>query len=533
MRSIKQTLCLLAGFGILAGRLSGAPGYSHVESVDELFEQAIEARRQAYVDLRNEIIDRGTAAKAVLQRVCTSPDAVEQLLARAILERMADPQRYQSYEEILSTVISDARYPRRTRSNKSNKVTTALHPTPPTPHVLVRQGVARRFDTGLPPLVDGLGRPLSPEHPIDEPLSKPQAVPFICETAFKNPDGLARYYAIQMIIVLEYPRMQELLAYLLQVDPDSACKTSAGKNITDPAFADVLRDELAKEFALTGDKRLFPRPGSIETGEPPVTPPSHLTPGTPRPAGQRWDYQTADLRRAMAERLGEFKDTESVPLLMDILENDSSVGGVAARALGEIGDARALDVLKRISETSGSSAVAIACGRIDYTVLLPQLSSKNKWVRWAAIRGIPCSREPAALDLIITWLDSSDNKMVESALRGLARPAGKIALDKIVYLATAHESAPVRMRALRTLRAFSSTDETAFHAVLKGLEDEAPFIRKATVEALSRMDDPRVLPALEKVAKDTDAIIAWYARSAVRDIKERARKGKLQGIPEE
>ena len=102
MHSIKQALCLLAGFGILAGRLSGALGYSHAESVDELFEQAIDARRQEYLNLRNEIIDRGTEAEAVLQQKCTSPDAVEQLLARAIIERMADPQRYQSYEEILS-----------------------------------------------------------------------------------------------------------------------------------------------------------------------------------------------------------------------------------------------------------------------------------------------------------------------------------------------------------------------------------------------------------------------------------------------
>ncbi len=246
----KKLFVLAATTLVCLGASNGATREDQEASVDDLFRRALGARRQAYVDWRSEIMQRGTQAKAVLQQACTSRDVVQQFLAKAILERMADPQRYQSYGEILSTVVADARYPKRSRSNKSNKVTTAVHTTPPTPHVLVRQGVARRFDTGLPPLVDGLGSPLSPEHPIDEPLSKPQAIPFICETAFKNPDGLARYYAIQMIIVLEYPRMQELFAYLLQVDPDSACKTSAGKNITDPAFADVLRSELAKCFAL-------------------------------------------------------------------------------------------------------------------------------------------------------------------------------------------------------------------------------------------------------------------------------------------
>jgi HEAT repeat protein len=184
-------------------------------------------------------------------------------------------------------------------------------------------------------------------------------------------------------------------------------------------------------------------------------------------------------RRALALRtLGWLGATEAVPMLLERLSDSSlHVRGAAVRALGRVGDPRALEPLGELFRAPGrveSGLVydaLVAFGRAAQPVFAGALRSPVESVRVAACFGVAEVSEPDE-----------------------ARPL----LEPLL----ADASGPVRAAAARAL------GHVGGPAVPEGLaratRDELAIVRAAAVEALAGFDDPRAVELAHNALLDAD-----------------------------
>ena len=76
----------------------------------------------------------------------------------------------------------------------------------------------------------------------------------------------------------------------------------------------------------------------------------------------------------------------------------------------------------------------------------------------------------------------------------------------------------LKERILETLRKIGSKDDRTFKAIKKSLLDNSPFVRIDAIEALSELDDDRVIPLIEDRLFDEDEEVAKSAVVALYNI---------------
>lgn len=99
----KATLCV---FFIITICYVTIPAIADTKgSIEQLFLEAMQVSGQEYVDLRGQILAVAEPNDAYLGKLVESDDLKTRIIAKAILERIQDPQKYRHFEELMIVPI--------------------------------------------------------------------------------------------------------------------------------------------------------------------------------------------------------------------------------------------------------------------------------------------------------------------------------------------------------------------------------------------------------------------------------------------
>lgn len=191
------------------------------------------------------------------------------------------------------------------------------------------------------------------------------------------------------------------------------------------------------------------------------------------------------IRYKAAKALGRIKDSRAVDSLVKALgDGRLEVQKESAKSLGRIGDKRAIEpLIKNLSSLSGKDCLQalVNIGKPAIPYLIKAINSRNKYIRWKAIK---------ALGLI------GDKRTIEPLFKALD--------DKDEF---------VRMRAVEALGKIG--DRRAVPTLINLLDDDDEFVRIYTIEALGKLNDPRAIQPLE---------VTYSMKNSTKSMKESIRK---------
>jgi HEAT repeat protein len=199
-----------------------------------------------------------------------------------------------------------------------------------------------------------------------------------------------------------------------------------------------------------------------------------------------------------AELLGHFRQGAAVSWLIDLCQQeDPEVAAAAQRALGQLGDARAIPALMDLVRRPGAPGASGAVGA------LLQL-------------GGPCRREVlAALQPLLDTRDVEVRRRVFEVLCGVARQED---MEGILPL-LGDEDPMLRAFAVRAMGRVGAPENLA--RLRMALTDETAMVREEAVRALSLRDDASVREALRLALADTDTAVVREALAGL---------GRLGGV---
>ena len=253
------------------------------------------------------------------------------------------------------------------------------------------------------------------------------------------------------------------------------------------------------------------------------------------------------VRGAAAEALGEIGDARAVRPLIAALK-DRDVHGWVINALGLIGDARAVKPLIAEIDGDGRENVATALGKIGAPAvesLLAVLQDSRKEVRQAASRALGEIGDVRAVEPLIALLcdEDEDEKLRKSATAALGKIGDARAVEPLIAVlkdrtyrvhdeaeyALGQIGAPaveslltmlkdsnreVRRAAARTLG--RTGDVRAVELLIALLQDQE--LRRAAIFGLGHMGDARAVEPLIAVLRDADSIVREFAARALGQI---------------
>jgi len=183
------------------------------------------------------------------------------------------------------------------------------------------------------------------------------------------------------------------------------------------------------------------------------------------------------VRCLIAKVLGNLKDYSAVVPLLYVLNNRNENYKLrlsAAEALGSIGDRYAVISLIDIVSDEGEKSV---------------------YLRESAAKALGMLGDIRAIDPFIKILESK---------KGI--------IDKFTFL---------KEKIIESLRKFSCNDEKTIKALSSALMDESPCVRLGAIEALSEMNDDRIINLIEPMINDKDEDVARNAIDALYNIAGR------------
>ena len=206
---------------------------------------------------------------------------------------------------------------------------------------------------------------------------------------------------------------------------------------------------------------------------------------------QQLQADDLEIRRAAVAALGRIGDRESVPALIEALE-DSELTVDAAGALARIGDARA------------------------YDRLLELLASDRAAVRRAVIGALHSLGHPRMPQDVRRLLLNSNPHIRESAVR-IAGYFGYSECAASLLQAIHDSDENVRRAAVESL---PNVEEERVLPVLKtALGDESPKIRAAAAQSLGHLESVASVSQLMQALGDPDAWVRYYAARALGQIR--------------
>jgi len=199
-----------------------------------------------------------------------------------------------------------------------------------------------------------------------------------------------------------------------------------------------------------------------------------------------------------------------VPLIAALegrVNNRYGVCKAAAKALGRIGDARAVEPLiaafmnKLLTENAIETLVKIGAPAVE--PLIAALKDENWRTRWAAAKTLGQIGAPAVEAIIAALRDS--NRTVREAADSALRQICDIRAAKPLIAALKDGDLTARRAAAKTLGLLGDT--LAIDPLIVALKDADRIVRKAAAKALGQLSDTRSAEPLIAAFQDKDASV--------------------------
>jgi len=227
--------------------------------------------------------------------------------------------------------------------------------------------------------------------------------------------------------------------------------------------------------------------------------------------------------------IGVRRDGRAIRALSGMLgDSDAEVAQAAARALGKIGNRRAVRVLQRALPNvpagnqlafceglfRGAEALAVR-GRLDRAVeIYDQLRSMKgpHQVRGGALRGAILARGKDGLALLREHLRSDDYILFSAAVQTSLEIPGA---DVTKALTSALKGLPADNQILIILALGKRADAAALPALFAAAKGGEKSVRIAAIRALPQIGDTSAVPVLKALAGDADKEISQAAQKSL------------------
>jgi HEAT repeat protein len=204
---------------------------------------------------------------------------------------------------------------------------------------------------------------------------------------------------------------------------------------------------------------------------------------------------------------------------------DANVRRAAASALGELGDARAVDplilALKNVDwehdwrDTAAAANALVRLGAPSVGPLIAALGWHSQVVRVSAAGALAAIGRPAVQPLVVL-LGDADLETRETAGQILAE-IGADAIDAVIG-ALNDELAGRRQRAARVLGEIG--DPRAVEPLRRALTDPLAGVRQTAVKSLGEIGDLRAASPLVAVLSDPDLVVRRSAALALAEMRD-------------
>ncbi len=259
-----------------------------------------------------------------------------------------------------------------------------------------------------------------------------------------------------------------------------------------------------------------------------------------------------DVRRGAARALGEIKDARAVaPLIRSLADSDEYVRARASLALEEIG-APAIPLLIRTLSDGDEDVCRMAVqslaemGAVAVQPLVRALSDSDKDVRRGAADALGEIKDARAVAPLIRALSDSDKDVRQWAARALGEikdaravaplvrslsdsdehvrasaiiAMGKIGTPAVPPLIRALSDGDQIVRLLAALTLGEIKDERAVQPLIRALADFDEDVRRLAARALGQIKDSRAIEPLRRLLGDSDEGVREAAREAIRKIE--------------
>lgn len=281
---------------------------------------------------------------------------------------------------------------------------------------------------------------------------------------------------------------------------------------------------------------------------------------------ESFDTPNRDVRKFIIDVLGEFRDSRSLPLMLNALkDDDENVRATAIEHIGKVGESSVVDALIEIIEGDDiwtAYPAADALGRIGDRRAIPALvkALDKKTLRVPTIKSLSFIADPETLKYIIPFIEDPSKTVQEETLRSIERfyhkgvseefitgeikrLIGDRALDILVSHAWSNKP-EVRISAILILglmkderaytplleisqeenfaedvqRAFVFIGQDRPESLLKLFDTESIFQKRFICEVAGRIASPVYYAAFEKLLKDDDGHIRSIAAIALSKI---------------
>jgi HEAT repeat protein len=229
----------------------------------------------------------------------------------------------------------------------------------------------------------------------------------------------------------------------------------------------------------------------------------------------------AAVRKLACDTLGRLKSRDAVPLLIERLgDADGSVATEAARALGNVGDARAVDplfaILRRphkkdddLQKAAGGALGKIGAPAVDR--LLAALDDKDDFVRTYAAVGLGESKDARAIPALVRHL--GDEYGESSSLQfEVGQALNKIGPQGVTAVLDAAKNGNERTRSGAVNALGNSSDPRALPALLQLLHDKSHEVRSSVGFFLAFMSlDDSAHKYLSEAVQKKDLVVVEAA----------------------
>jgi HEAT repeat protein len=496
--------------GLAAGALAPRPLAGQTPAgagdLEELFGRAAACKGPEYVAARDAILRQGERAAPLLKGKLSDPDWHVSMLAQAMLERIADPERYRYCEDLVRLTVAGPGGP-----GPSSIL--------PDFEIVIRLARGAQF---LPARLYGWDR--------WDALREAGSVPFLIEVlvhgcvfdrpplgaSFSEADGDRKYSMDEAAEALGITRQAAqwwftygMIPYA-ERGPDGRLYVSQGRLLgsTQHYLAIPTRGDGTGRYALM-------------------------------------------VRCYAAAYLGWFSNPAVVPALLEACTSDESeeVRRAAWAGLGGTGSVSALGPLRAVLKQDPSPEMrkwaAEAIGQIGVMVPDPgaissleaALGDEDKSVRESAAKALVSLGRPDAVAALGRAFHRSDADTRASIVGCLASPWIRQNVDNMMgrtadraavsLLLTALKDDDARVRAGAAAGLGWLTDARAFAGLQAALQDESPGVRGAAARALGRSGGPGLAENLIAALKDTAKSVRLAAARGLGELGDAAAIGPL------
>jgi HEAT repeat protein len=244
-------------------------------------------------------------------------------------------------------------------------------------------------------------------------------------------------------------------------------------------------------------------------------------------------------RRDAAKALGEIGDAMAMePLIAALKDPKKDVRDAAVEAIGKIGgDPRAVVAFAEPLKNGNSIAreeAASSLGKIRHKSavehLIPALKDEDCFVRQSAAASLGKIGEPSAVEALAQTLKDEDKDVRQTAAIAIGEIGGAAAVEPLLQLLK-DESVMVRYRAVESLGRIGGS--SAVDALIEALKDrgwiEMPtsggkpgtkkaWVRQKAIEALAETGDTRAVAPLTEALNDKQEAVRQAAQKALQKL---------------